>query len=115
MSGIPVPYGYASVWDCWRTHTGRNRKPERQFDTAPRLRYTYNIMAKEPTPLTDALRRAIIESKLPYLTIEQGSGVMRQCIMRFAKGRTTLQLDTADKLAAYFGIECKQRKTKRKG
>jgi len=72
-------------------------------------------MPKEPTPLTDALRRAIIESKLPYLTIEQGSGVMRQCVMRFAKGRTTLQLDSADKLAAYFGIECRQRKTKRKG
>jgi len=48
-------------------------------------------------------------------TIDQGSGVMRQCVMRFVKGRTTLQLDSADKLAAYFRIECRRRKTKQKG
>ena len=105
----------------WRLETAYpmfladGQKQQRGLDSPVRLRYTDNIMPKEPTPLTDALRRAIIGSKLPYLTIEQGSGVMRQCIMRFAKGRTTLQLDTADKLADYFNIECKRRKTKRKG
>jgi plasmid maintenance system antidote protein VapI len=62
--------------------------------------------------MSDPLRRAIVESGVPYLWIEQKTGVQRACISRFVAGKRSLRLDLADKLAAYFGLELR---TKRKG
>lgn len=69
-------------------------------------------MAKEP--FTDALRQAIVESGLPYLQLEQATGVHRASISRFVAGGRSLRLDVADKLAAYLGLIVSQ-KLKLKG
>ena len=60
--------------------------------------------AKPSTPLTDPLKLAITESGLPLLTLEQRTGVLRATIMRFLRGDSSLRLDKADILAAYFGL-----------
>lgn len=65
-------------------------------------------MAKEP--LSDALRKAIADSGLPYLQLEQATGVHRASISRFVAGGRSLRLDVADKLAAYLGLAVKQGK-----
>ena len=67
---------------------------------------------KTTQPITDALRKAIRDSDLPFLTLEQETGVLRQSLMKFSRGETSLRLDVADKLAAYFGLELTERKAK---
>ncbi len=56
-------------------------------------------------PIAEALKTAIEESGLPFLALEQQTGVTRQSLMSFLKGERTLRLDIADKLAVYFGLE----------
>ncbi len=56
-------------------------------------------------PIADMLRRTINESGIPFLTLEQQTGVLRQTLMKFARGETSIHLDSADKLAVYFGLE----------
>lgn len=55
-------------------------------------------------PFADALRKAITDSGLAHIAIERGTGVRRQCIMRFMRGERSLRLDIADRLAAFFGL-----------
>ncbi len=62
--------------------------------------------------MTDALRRAIAESGESFKALERATGVTRQSLMRFARGEQTIRLDSADELAAYFGIQV-YRKDKR--
>ncbi len=71
-------------------------------------------MAKRTTkmPMTDALKKAIAESELPYLRLEKETGVLRQNLMNFMAGKTSLRLDIADKLAVYFGLDVTKRKGK---
>jgi plasmid maintenance system antidote protein VapI len=59
---------------------------------------------KPPSPLTDPLRQAIRDSGLPLLRLSQETGVVRASLIRFVRGETSLRLDVADKLAAYFGL-----------
>ena len=61
-------------------------------------------MATE-SPITGVLRQAIIESGLPLLRIANETGVQRASLSRFVRGKNSLRLDVADKLAAYFGLE----------
>ncbi len=61
-------------------------------------------------PLTTALRQAIEASGMTTLAIERATGVRRASVMRFMRGERTLRLDMADKLAAYFRLELRQRK-----
>ena len=56
-------------------------------------------------PLSDTLRRAIVESGIPFLTLEQRTGVTRASIARFVSGKRSMRLDLAGRLAAYFGLE----------
>lgn len=56
-------------------------------------------------PITDGLRRAIRESGLPLLRIANDTGVQRASLSRFVRGKNSLRLDVADKLAAYFGLQ----------
>ena len=63
----------------------------------------YTMTSKQP--ITDLLRRTINDSGIPFLTLEQETGVLRQSLMKFARGETTIHLDAADKLAEYFGLE----------
>jgi plasmid maintenance system antidote protein VapI len=57
------------------------------------------------TPITDVLRNAILGSGLPLLRIANETGIQRASLSRFARGKNSLRLDVADKLAAYFGLE----------
>lgn len=56
-------------------------------------------------PLSEPLRRAIVESGIPFLKIEQDTGIQRASISRFVAGKRSLRLDLADKLAVYFELE----------
>lgn len=68
------------------------------------------------TPITDLLRQTIHDSGIPFLTLEQQTGVLRQSLMKFARGESTIHLDAADKLAEFFNLELGQAsKPKRKG
>jgi transcriptional regulator with XRE-family HTH domain len=60
--------------------------------------------------ISEVLRRAIIESGLSFKKMEQETGVLRQSLMKFARGKQTLRLDMAEKLADYFGFELVERK-----
>jgi len=55
--------------------------------------------------MTDVLRRAIADSGLSFRALEQETGVLRQSLMKFARGEQSLRLDQADKLAGYFGLQ----------
>ena len=70
----------------------------------------------EKTPITDLLRQTISESGIPFLTLEQQTGVLRQSLMKFARGEITIHLDAADRLAEYFGLQLTpvKRKTAKK-
>ena len=56
-------------------------------------------------PITEALRAAINASELSFLALERETGVLRQSLMPFARGTAGLNIDAADKLAVYFGLE----------
>jgi len=58
--------------------------------------------------ITEALREAIGESELSFKALERETGVLRQSLMKFARGEQTLRLDAADKLAKFFGFEIVQ-------
>jgi hypothetical protein len=63
-------------------------------------------------PIAEALRRAIAESGMSFKALERETGVLRQSLMKFARGEQCLRGDAYDKLAAYFGLELRP---KRKG
>jgi plasmid maintenance system antidote protein VapI len=71
-------------------------------------------MSKRTTPITDLLRQTIVASKLAYKALERETGVKRGSIMRFVTGRQSLRLDIADRLAAYFELELRAKRRKRK-
>jgi len=56
-------------------------------------------------PISDLLRKTINESGVPFLTLEQKTGVLRQSLMKFARGESSIHLDSADEVARYFGLE----------
>jgi plasmid maintenance system antidote protein VapI len=68
------------------------------------------MTSKRDQPLTTVLRRAIAESGLSFNALERETGVLRQSLMKFARGERSLRLDMADRLAAYFGLVLVQRK-----
>ena len=63
-------------------------------------------------PITDLLRKTINESGVPFLTLEQKTGVLRQSLMRFTRGETSIHLNSADEVARYFGLELRPVKRK---
>lgn len=60
-------------------------------------------------PITDVLRDAINASGLAFLALEKATGVLRQSLMPFARGEAGINIDAADKLATYFGLELRPR------
>ena len=66
-----------------------------------------HMAIRSEAPLSDVLRRVIAQSGLSFKALERETGVVRQSLMRFARGERSLRLDMADKLAAYFGLELK--------
>ena len=63
--------------------------------------------------MSDLLRKTIAESGVPLLVLERETGVKRASIMRFVRGETSLRLDKADQLAAFFGLELKKTKKRK--
>jgi plasmid maintenance system antidote protein VapI len=57
------------------------------------------------SPITTLLKQTIIDSGIPYKTLERETGVKRSSIQRFVDGRQSIRLDMADRLAAYFGLK----------
>jgi plasmid maintenance system antidote protein VapI len=67
--------------------------------------------ARKPTlSITDALRRAIVESGTSYKALSRETGVARASIQRFVDGRQSLRLDMADRLAAFYRLEVRKRR-----
>jgi plasmid maintenance system antidote protein VapI len=56
------------------------------------------------SPITDTLRRTIVESGITYKALSRETGVARASIQRFIDGRQSLRLDMADRLAVYFNL-----------
>jgi plasmid maintenance system antidote protein VapI len=71
-----------------------------------------NMTAAQKKTMTDLLRKALAEVE-SLRVVERATGVPNPSLSRFVRGEQSLRLDLADKLAAYFGIEC--RRTRRKG
>jgi transcriptional regulator with XRE-family HTH domain len=63
--------------------------------------------------ITHAIKQAVRESGQSLYAICKATGLNEDALSRFMRGQTSMRLDLADKLAAYFGIEC--RRTRRKG
>ncbi len=59
---------------------------------------------RQEAPITDLLRRTIVESGISYNALQRDTGVTRASIMRFVDGRQSLRLDMADRLAAFFRL-----------
>ena len=54
--------------------------------------------------MTKRLRDAINDCPLPFQALERETGVTRQALMRFSRSESSIRLDMADKLAAYFRL-----------
>ena len=69
---------------------------------------------KAAPTMEELLREALAQRTESLRAIGRATGVPNPPLVRFLAGKQTLRLDTACKLAAYFGIECRQRKGKKK-
>lgn len=65
---------------------------------------------RPPSPITEPLRRAIVESGMTYKALSRETGVTRASIQRFVDERNSLRLDIADRLAEFFGLKLSKRK-----
>ena len=65
---------------------------------------------RKPMTMTRRLRVAVNASPLSFQALERETGLLRQTLMKFARGESSLRLDMADKLAEYFGLELTKRK-----
>lgn len=63
--------------------------------------------------MTELLRQALNETDSLY-RVAADTGLDRASLVRFKRGDQSLRLDLADRLAAYYGIECR-RTRRRKG
>ena len=60
--------------------------------------------SKTKLTMTEVLKAAISESGLTQYKIGKNTGILPTSLGRFMRGETSLRLDKADKLAAYFGL-----------
>ncbi len=65
---------------------------------------------RSTSPLTDPLRKALLASDVPLLVLAKETGIARASLIRFRRGETSLRLDVADRLAAYFELELATKK-----
>ena len=66
-------------------------------------------MSTTREPISEPLRRAIFETELSYTELAERTGLDRAQLCRFAYGRRSLTLRSADKLAAVLGFELVRR------
>lgn len=60
--------------------------------------------------VSEQLKKAILSSKKTRYAIAVGSGVDHAVLRRFLKGERDIKLQTADKLAEYFGLNLIKKK-----
>ena len=65
------------------------------------------MITKRNKSITDTLKRAIENSGQSIRGIATATNVQRASLIRFMRGDQSIRLDVADKLAEYFGIECR--------
>ena len=63
-----------------------------------------NNSRQKKTTLAEQLRAALADSGLSHYRIAKETGVSQPIITRFVNGTRGLSLETADRLAAYFGM-----------
>lgn len=91
--------------------------PQKQKRELTPRRWVCNICytMKAKLTITETLRKAIADSGKSFKALERESGVLRQSLMKFARGERHCRGDQLDKLAEYFGLELVPTKpTKRK-
>jgi hypothetical protein len=101
------------LWRVREASTGAGRRETRL--TMKRELGNNDYMGAKPKTyktLTPALLDAIRESGKSFKALERETGVLRQSLMKFVRGETSLRLDIADRLAEYFGFEITGRKAK---
>ena len=59
--------------------------------------------------MTDALRNAVRASGESLYAIAKATGLNEDSLSRFMRGKQSLRLDLADKLAAYCDIEIRRK------
>lgn len=57
-----------------------------------------------PPTLSEQLRAAIVESGLSHYRLAKETGVSQPIITRFVNGTRSISLETADRIAGYFGM-----------
>jgi plasmid maintenance system antidote protein VapI len=62
---------------------------------------------KEPKTMTELLRQALREAE-SLNAIQKATGVKRQSMAKFMREEQTMRLDLAERLAEYFGLECRR-------
>lgn len=65
--------------------------------------------------LQDQLRQAVQDSGLSLYAIAKGSGIAYPVLYRFASGERDLTLQTASRLADYFGMRLTRPRRPKKG
>jgi plasmid maintenance system antidote protein VapI len=65
--------------------------------------------------LTTTIKKAIENSEQNRETIARETRIDRAVLSRFVRGEKGISLSTADKLADYFGLELKTKKTGKRG
>ncbi len=65
--------------------------------------------------ISETLRQAIADSCMSFAALERETGVLRQSLMKFARGEQCLRGDAYDKLAAYFGLALQPIEANKKG
>lgn len=68
---------------------------------------TIITVAKKPTTMTELLRQALKDAE-SVRAVAKATGLNHAALVRFKNHDQSLRLDLADKLAAYFDIECRR-------
>jgi transcriptional regulator with XRE-family HTH domain len=63
--------------------------------------------------ISDRLKQAISQAGTLY-SVAKGSGVTHPSLLRFMSGERDIRLETADKLAAYLGLELQPKSQSKK-
>lgn len=106
---LPIDIRGAFRGLLWATYRGQSPAADEQQTRKNRrgIAVTRSRKRRRATsrPIEDALRRIISECGDPAIKIAEESGVPQPSITRFLRRERKLSMESADKLADYFGLE----------
>ena len=73
-----------------------------------------NRIVRGRKTITEALKQSVRQSGESLYAISKATGLNHDSLSRFMRGRQSLRLDLADRLAEYLGIQCRREKGKAK-